>query len=174
MDWDDKFMDAAKYFGSWSKCFSRKVGAIIVKDKTIIATGFNGPPRGVPHCDSLERLTEINRILALTGQSPLNLDDVRGKCPRKVISDVSGDLLHLCQAGHAEQNAITNAAREGIAVKDASMYCYCPQPCYGCAKNIINAGIGTLYYFGGDSYDEMSNWLLMNSRLRLVPMHGQK
>ncbi len=171
MDWDEKFLDAARHFGSWSKCFSRKIGAVIVRDKTVIATGFNGPPRGVPHCDSLERLTEINRILALTGQIPLNLDDVRGKCPRKVISSVSGDLLHLCQAGHAEQNAITNAAREGIAVKGASMYCCCPQPCFGCAKNIINAGIATVYYLNEEDYDCMSGWLFDRSGVRTIPIN---
>jgi dCMP deaminase len=178
MDWDEKFMNAAKHFGGWSKCYSRQIGAVIVRDKTVIATGFNGPPRGVPPCDNLERLKEINRIIKtcnggyphLKIDTPEDCEKLKDKCPRKIISDKSGDLLFLCQAGHAERNALTNAAREGVVVKGAHMYCYSPKPCFECAKSIINAGITKVYYLDRVDYDNMSGWLFDQSGVQTIPI----
>ena len=166
-DWDLKFMAAAREFGQWSKCFSRKIGAILVRDRTIISTGYNGPPRGVPHCNESERIEELKRLARIL---PDLTDDMfdnlapGGGCPRKAIGVPSGTLLNLCPAGHAESNAISNAARIGVITKDSVMYCYCPMPCFECAKTIINAGIREVICLEGE-YDSRAKWLFNHSNI---------
>ena len=172
--WDFHHMAMAKFFGLFSKCMSRQIGAIIVSDKRIISTGYNGPPEGAHHCDSKERLDEIivtyynapcDRELAF------KLSDEWGTaCPRKVLGFKSGEGLHLCPAAHAETNAIVNAARDGSKVKGATMYCYCPMPCFECTKLIINAGIRKVFYTSGSSYDKMSPLLFKGSNAHLIPV----
>jgi dCMP deaminase len=109
-----------------STCLRRKVGAVLVKDKRILCSGYNGAPSRVPHC-------------AQTG------------CLRKQLKVPSGEKHELCRGVHAEQNAIIQAAFHGIAVEGAVLYCT-NQPCSICAKMIINAGIKTIYY--RDGYDD--------------------
>jgi len=174
-EWDLKFMDAARHFGTWSKCLSRKIGAILVRDKTIISTGYNGPPRGVPHCDEARRIDEIKKILESRGGSH-KIDNTiewlmkhRGNCPRKILGASSGEMLYLCQAGHAERNAIVNAAREGVVTKGADLYCYSPLPCLECAKSIINAGIKRVFYLN-ENYDSMAGWLFMYAGVNTTPI----
>lgn len=150
--WDEYFMRIAKEVAQHSKCLSRSIGAVIVRDKSIVSTGYNGPPRGVPECwkrnESYER-----------------------RCPRQVMGFKSGEGLEHCIAGHAERNAIVNAARLGISTKGTTMVCYCGIPCKDCMIEIINAGIiEVVYKFGsstgvaGDNYyDELSQYLVANS-----------
>lgn len=115
-DWDTYFMDMTKLVATRSTCLRRKVGAIIVKDKHIIATGYNGAPKGVPHCDE------------------------KVGCLRDKLNVPSGERHELCRALHAEQNAIIQAATLGHSVEGSTIY-VTNQPCSICAKMIINAGI---------------------------------
>ena len=87
-------------------------------------------------------------------------------CPRKAAGYKSGEGLHLCQAGHAERNAIVQAARSGVSTNGATLYCYCGQVCKDCAIEIINSGITTLVYLDGcDDYDKYSSTLLRESAM---------
>ncbi|OQX82666.1 MAG: cytidine deaminase [Candidatus Latescibacteria bacterium 4484_7] len=116
--WDEYFMQIAKLVSTRSTCLRRKVGAIIVKDKKIISTGYNGAPRGLPHCLDIG-------------------------CLRSKLGIPSGERQELCRGVHAEQNAIIQAASSGISMEGATMYCT-TAPCATCAKMIINAGIKRL------------------------------
>ncbi len=116
LDWDEYFMEFARLTAKRSTCLRRQVGAVIVKDKHIIATGYNGAPRGLKHCDEL------------------------GGCLRQQLNVPSGERHELCRALHAEQNAIIQAATLGQSIEGASIY-ITHQPCSICSKMIINAGI---------------------------------
>ena len=114
--WDEYFMEMAELTAQRSTCLRRNVGAVIVQNKHIIATGYNGAPRGLAHCEEL------------------------GGCLREKLQVPSGERHELCRALHAEQNAIIQAATLGHSIEGASMY-ITHQPCSICAKMIINAGI---------------------------------
>lgn len=121
--WDRRFMELAHEIGRWSSCYqdNRKVGAIIVKDKRILTTGYNGAPAGVKSCVE------------------------RGECLRKRLNIISGTMQELCFALHAEQNAIIQAARMGVSIEGATLYCT-HQPCVICTKMIVNAGVSLIIY----------------------------
>lgn len=114
--WDEYFMGIAHLTSERSTCLRRQVGAVIVQDKQIIATGYNGAPKGLPHCEE------------------------KGGCLREKMGVESGQRHELCRALHAEQNAIIQAATSGQSIEGAIMY-ITHQPCSICAKMIINAGI---------------------------------
>jgi dCMP deaminase len=113
--WDEYFVEIARQVATRSTCLRRQVGAVIVRDKRILCTGYNGPPRGLRHCDE-------------TG------------CLRAQLGIPSGQRLDICRALHAEQNAIIQAALHGVSIEGAFIY-VTHQPCFTCAKMIINAGI---------------------------------
>ena len=121
--WDKRFMDMAEVIATWSSCYqeNRKVGAVIVKDKRIMTTGYNGAPSGIESCME------------------------KGECLRRKLNVESGTRAELCYAIHAEQNAILQAARLGLALKGATLYCT-HQPCVICSKMIVNAGIKKVWY----------------------------
>ena len=128
--WDEYFMEIAEIVKTRSTCLRRQVGAVIVKDNRIITTGYNGAPSGLKHC------TEI------------------GGCERARLNIPSGQRHELCRALHAEQNAIIQAAKLGISIDGATLYCT-HQPCVLCAKIIVNSGIRRVVY--GEGYpDEFS------------------
>jgi dCMP deaminase len=114
--WDDYFMQITHLVASRATCLRRKVGAILVRDKRILSTGYNGPPAGVPHCDEL------------------------GGCLRDKFNVPSGERHELSRAVHAEQNAIIQAAVHGFSIKGATLYAT-NQPCSLCTKMLVNAGI---------------------------------
>jgi dCMP deaminase len=114
--WDEYFMEMAVITAKRSTCLRRHVGAVIVQDKHIMATGYNGAPKGIAHCEE------------------------RGGCYREKMGVPSGERHELCLGLHAEQNAIVQAASLGQSVDGATMY-ITHQPCVICAKMIINAGI---------------------------------
>ncbi len=124
--WDKRFMKMAEFVGSWSSCYqqNRHVGAVIVKNKRVIATGYNGAPQGIKSCVD------------------------KGECLRKKQGIESGTRQELCYAVHAEQNAIIQAARVGCSVEGCTLYCT-HQPCVICAKIIINSGISRVVYENG-------------------------
>lgn len=124
--WDHRFMKMAYLISDWSSCFveGRKIGAVIVKDKRIMTTGYNGAPAGLKTCKE------------------------RGECLRRKLNIPSGTRAEICYAIHAEQNAILQAAKLGLAIDGATLYCT-HQPCSVCAKMIINAGIKRVVYEQG-------------------------
>ncbi len=119
-DWDSYFMGIAKVVALRSNCMKRKVAAVLVKDKRIISTGYNGTPRGVVNCSD-------------------------GGCPRCNNVDVSGKSLDECLCSHAEENAIVQSAYHGVTIKDSVLYTTF-SPCLTCTKMIINAGIREVVY----------------------------
>lgn len=122
--WDKRFMELTELVGTWASCYRRKVGAIIVKDKRVLTTGYNGAPAGISSCVE------------------------RGECLREKMNIPSGTRAETCYAAHAEQNAIIQAARYGANIDGATLYCT-HQPCVICAKMIINAGIKRVVYKEG-------------------------
>ncbi len=122
--WDLRFMELTEQVGSWASCLRRKVGAIIVKEKRVMATGYNGAPTGIHSCVE------------------------RGECLRIKNNIASGTHAELCYAAHAEQNAIIQAAKYGVSIEGATLYCT-HQPCVICAKMIINAGIERVVFKEG-------------------------
>ena len=141
-DWDHYFMHMAELTAQRSTCLRRHVGAVIVKDKHIIATGYNGAPRGIAHCDE------------------------KGGCLREKLGVPSGERHELCRALHAEQNAIIQAATLGQSIEGATIY-ITNQPCVICAKMIINAGIERIVVKDGYP-DELSVEILAEAGLRIV------
>ncbi|MEG1559317.1 MAG: cytidine/deoxycytidylate deaminase family protein [Clostridia bacterium] len=127
--WDARFMELTKVIATWSSCYNenRQIGAVIVKNKRIITTGYNGAPAGIISCKD------------------------RGECIRRKLNIPSGKQHEICYAIHAEQNAIIQAAKLGIAIEGATLYCT-HQPCVICAKMIVNAGINKVIY--GDGYPD--------------------
>lgn len=117
------YLKVAKLVSTRSKCASRQIGAVLVKDDNILSWGCNGAPPGIDLCQ-----------------------DVHSICPRQEAGYGSGKGLHLCPAQHAERNAILHAAKEGIATNGATLYCYCGLPCMECWKAIICAGISRVVY----------------------------
>ncbi|NCA74186.1 MAG: cytidine deaminase [Gammaproteobacteria bacterium] len=133
---DEYFMSMAKLVATRSTCIRRQVGAVIVKDKRVLSTGYNGAPKGSRHCEELG-------------------------CIREILDVPSGTRHELCRGVHAEQNAVVQAAYFGVSVKDASIYTT-TYPCSMCAKIIINAGIIEIVY--GEGYpDDLSKELLGES-----------
>ncbi len=124
--WDERMMGMAKLVSTWSSCYkvNRKVGAVIVKDKRILTTGYNGAGSGISSCVD------------------------RGFCLREQMNIPSGTRHEICYAVHAEQNAIIQAAKLGVSVQGATLYCT-HQPCSICAKMIINSGITRVVFDEG-------------------------
>lgn len=164
-NWDEYFFNVARQAARNSKCLSRRIGAVIVKDKSIISTGYNSPPRGVPRCDR-RWIIDKNFSEKYKDSIPEGMD-VKGLCPRQVLGAKSGELLKLCPAGHAEENAILNCAWHGISTKGASMYMSCGIPCHRCLTKIINAGISEIICTNTDFYDDNSEFLLNNSNIKV-------
>ena len=172
MTWDNYFLSICKTVAKNSKCLSRKIGSIIVKDKSILSTGYNGPPRGVPHCSerySTTPVVDIMLINALKNKFGENMDfnSFVDTCPRQVLEFKSGKGLEFCIAGHAERNALINASREGIKVKGASLYLDTGIPCKDCLIEIINAGIIEIICVEMVYYDEISRFLVKNSDIKM-------
>ena len=119
-DWDSYFMEMAQVASKRSTCLRRSVGAVIVKDKRLLATGYNGTPRGMAHCEEVG-------------------------CLRTKLNVPSGKMHELCRGIHAEQNAVIQAAVYGVSVDGATVYCT-HQPCVVCTKILINAGIRRIVY----------------------------
>ena len=119
--WHEYFVSITKQVATRSTCLRRKVGAIIVKDKRILTTGYNGAPMGVRNC------LEV------------------GTCYREELGVPSGERHEICKGLHAEQNALLQGALHGVHIQDSKIYCT-TQPCVMCSKMIINVGIKKIYY----------------------------
>jgi len=141
--WDEYFMEIVELIKTRSTCLRRQVGALIVKDKRILATGYNGAPMGCKHCSDIGCIREKHKI-------------------------PSGQRHELSRAIHAEQNAIVQAAYSGTSVKGGTLY-VTHQPCVLCAKMAINAGIKKIV-FKGDYPDELSMELLKEAGLEVIQL----
>jgi len=142
--WDDYFMTITKVVATRSTCLRRHVGAILVKDKRILATGYNGAPAGLRHCGEVG-------------------------CLRQDASIPSGTRHELCRGLHAEQNAIIQAANHGISIRGSTLYCT-NKPCVICSKMIINAGITQVHYEEG--YDDpLADQMLAEASIDMVRFH---
>ena len=139
--WDPRFMALAKNVAEWSTCHRRKVGAVIVIDKRIIATGFNGAPAGLMNCHE------------------------RGYCLREKLCIESGTRREVCYSIDAEQNALTQAAKLGTSVNGATLY-VTHQPCVICTKLLISSGIKRIVY-GYNYPDDFSLNLLKEANIEL-------
>jgi dCMP deaminase len=129
-------MDITRLVARRSTCMRRQVGAVMVKDKNILATGYNGTPSGITHCE-------------VTG------------CLREQLKVPSGERHELCRGLHAEQNAIIQAARHGVNIDNSVLYCT-DSPCIICTKMLINAGIQKVVYLKGYA-DKLSMEMLAES-----------
>lgn len=163
MTWDEYWLNMCNTVAKNSKCLSRKIGAVIVRDKSILSTGYNGPPRGVMQCHK-------RWDYDLHDQTVVEDIDYT-KCPRYVLGYKSGQGLDICIAGHAERNAIINAAREGIRVKGflndpTTLYMDCGIPCTPCLVEIINAGISEIVCTSWTIYDTTTEFLLEHSDIK--------
>lgn len=143
--WDEYFMQITRQVATRSTCLRRQVGAIIVHNKRIIATGYNGGPAGMAHCLDVGCLREQRGI-------------------------PSGQQQELCRGIHAEQNAIIQAARYGLPIDGSVLYCT-TQPCVLCAKMIVNAGIVELVYEQGYP-DELARSILQESGMLVRRFEG--
>lgn len=139
--WETYFMDIARLVASRSTCRRRSVGAVIVKDKRILSTGYNGAPSGLSHCLDIG-------------------------CLREKLGVASGQRHELCRGIHAEQNAIIQAAYHGFSIKTSMLYCT-NLPCSICTKMIINAGICRIYYQEGYA-DELSLTMLGEAGVEVI------
>lgn len=141
LSWDEYFMEITKLVAMRSTCLRRQVGAILVKDKKILATGYNGAPTGVEHCIDVG-------------------------CLREKLNVPSGERHELCRGLHAEQNAIIQAAYHGVTIRGSTLFCT-NLPCSICIKMIINAGIKAVVYLDGYA-DPLSLDLIAKSGVKLI------
>jgi dCMP deaminase len=139
--WDEYFIELADLVASRSTCLRRQVGAVLVRKERIIATGYNGAPRGLGHCLELG-------------------------CLRAEMGIPSGQRYELCRGVHAEQNAIINAAYYGVSTQDTVLYCT-NQPCIICARILINAGIVRVVHRGNFS-DTLALQFMQEAGIELV------
>ncbi len=145
--WETYFMNITNLVAERSTCLRRAVGAVVVKDKRILSTGYNGAPTGLKHC------LEVG-------------------CLRQKLGIESGKMHELCRGIHAEQNAIIQAAYHGVSVRGADIFCT-NQPCSICARMIINAGIERIYYQSGYA-DPLAIELLEEARVELKQINSDK
>lgn len=141
LSWDDYFMEITRLVARRSTCLRRHVGSIIVRDRRILATGYNGAPRGLKHCSELG-------------------------CLREKMGVPSGRMQELCRGLHAEQNAIIQAALFGVSIENSHIYTV-TQPCVVCAKMIINAGIKRIVF--DEPYpDQLAEDMIKEAGIELV------
>ena len=134
------FMEMAHLVAKRSTCLRRKVGALLVKNKHILSTGYNGAPKGIKHC------SEVG-------------------CLRKEQNIPSGERHELCRGLHAEQNAIIQAAVFGVSIEGSTLYCT-NTPCIVCVKMLINAGVKDIIY-SGDYPDDLAKEMLEESHINI-------
>ena len=145
-DWDTYFISIAHLVSTRSTCLRRQVGAVMVRDKQILTTGYNGVPQGITHCTS-------------------------ETCLRSLKNIPSGQQQELCRGLHAEQNAIIQAALHGVSTKGATLYCT-HKPCILCAKMLINAGVVRVVY--QNFYpDPLADEMLKEAGIEMCIWEGQ-
>ena len=145
-EWAEYFMDIARLVARRSTCLRRQVGAVLVKDKRVLATGYNGAPMGLPHCADVG-------------------------CLRQQLEVPSGQRHELCRGLHAEQNAIIQAAYHGLCINGAALYCT-TLPCSICFKMLVNAGIAEIIYAEGYP-DDLTSRFIQEAAIPIIKFCGQ-
>jgi dCMP deaminase len=145
--WHEYFMSIARVVASRSTCIRRKVGAVLVRDKRILTTGYNGPPSGLKHCEDVGCLREEKQV-------------------------PSGERHELCRGIHAEMNALLQAAIHGVRVAGATLYCT-NSPCALCSKMLINVGIQRIYIDEGYP-DDLARQLLQEAGIAVSTVDEKK
>jgi dCMP deaminase len=145
--WEEYFMDITHLVAKRATCLRRQVGAVLVKDKKILATGYNGAPSRLEHCLDIGCLREKQGI-------------------------PSGERHELCRGLHAEQNAIIQAAYHGVGIRGATLYCT-NHPCIICSKMIINAGIERVVYEDGYA-DALARNMLKESGIKIEKFNRKR
>ena len=170
MNWHKYYYEIAKIVASKSKCLSRQIGAVLVANNAIISTGYNGPPRGTPHCGEgrLDADRSLREILNVNDRSILNPIEPLTECPRYLLGHKSSEGLYLCPATHAEANCICQAAMNGISTYNTTMYVTCGVPCKSCLGLLINAGVKTVVCTEDGYYDDISPIIVNSSNLQIV------
>ncbi len=143
--WDEYFLTIAREVSTRSTCMRRRVGAVLVKDRRILSTGYNGAPRGLQHCDAVG-------------------------CLREELGVASGQRHEICRGLHAEMNAILQAAIHGIRIEGADLYST-TQPCVLCAKMLINVGVKRICMAEGYP-DELARRMLEEAGITLIRLEG--
>jgi dCMP deaminase len=145
--WDDYFMDITKRVAQRATCLRRQVGAILVKDKKILATGYNGAPAGLQHCEKVG-------------------------CLRERLNVPRGERHELCRGTHGEQNAIIQAATFGVSIKGATLYTT-HFPCVLCTKLVINAGVKQVVYLQGYP-DDLAQEMIQEAGLEVRQLEADQ
>ena len=146
-NWHEYFMAIAELVAKRSTCMRWHVGAVLVKDKRALATGYNGVPRGIVHCEKVG-------------------------CLREKLKVARGERHELCRGLHAEQNAIIQAALHGVSIEGSEIYSTV-FPCVVCAKMIVNAGVRRVIYLG-DYPDKLSRQMLDEAEIEVVKYEERK
>lgn len=162
--WDKYFQFICKAVASKSPCLSRHIGAILVRDHSIIATGYNGPAREVTHCGHMRLMTD-NALADEFSKHKIKPEQVKDTCPRKLMGYSSGEGMEWCPAQHAEANCIANAARMGVSVLNSTLYMNCIIPCKNCFGMLINAGIVEIVVDNAKPYDIHTQFIIKNSHI---------
>jgi dCMP deaminase len=178
-----KYLRMARFVAEdQNPCYSRHVGAVIVDPviNKIVGTGYNGPPKNVPHCDSEEHLRQVvwpqlnQHEVSLIEMKPMSDEEFVDKykdckvCPRKLIKAGPGERLELCSCAHAEANAIVNASQN---LCGCYMFCWCPLPCVECSKLIINSGITRIYCYKEEKdYSVGSRFIMTNAGVEIYEL----
>jgi len=165
---DIRFLRIAREVAKSSKCMSRKIGSVLVKNGSIVSEGYNGPARGVKHCN--ERDIAFFAILdrKIIDRKVFKENVPIDRCPRRIFDYQSGQGSHLCQAVHSERNAILQAARNGISTLDTTLYLYCEGvslPCKDCCIELINAGVKEIVCLEGKLYDKYAQTILEEANI---------
>lgn len=146
--WDEYFMNIAELVGSRGTCARGRSGCVIVRDKRILVTGYVGSPAGLPHCD------EVGHEMST------------------VLNDDGTTSEHCVRTAHAEQNAISQAARLGVAIEGGTLYCHMT-PCYSCAKSLINAGIIKVVASKDYHRGQRTKEVLKEAGVKLIILHHE-
>lgn len=166
--WDIYFHSICIAVSTKSPCLSRKIGAILVRDHSIVSTGFNGPSRGIPHCGRDRILSDIPLGNIFPAITPLiTRKRIDTECPRRLLGYDSGTHMELCSAQHAEENAVSNAARLGVSTVNTILYMNSIIPCKNCFGTLINAGIFEIVIDKVESYDIHTQYLIDNSSIKI-------
>jgi len=169
-EWDKYFHSICVSVASKSHCLSRQIGATLVRDHSIISTGYNGPARGIPHCgqgrfqsdETLRHLPTMKETNEMYSPAEIN-----NTCPRQLLGYMSGTGMEYCTAQHAEENCISNAARVGTSTLGSTLYMNSVICCKNCFSTLINAGIKEIVVEDMTFYDRHTPFISNNSTIKI-------
>jgi len=171
MNWDEYYLKICEAVGLNSKCHSRQIGAILVRQNRVIATGYNGPPVGVPECRM--RYYDDDYFIKALKDNHVSISEFKKAyknkvCPRRLLNFPSGEGLEWCCAIHAEKNCLLSAALQGIPTAGATLYANMDiSPCTQCLGACVNAGIKEIVLLKNTIYDATVEWVYQHSDITI-------